>query len=138
MSIPSALNEARAILSANNFSIDDLPKDLNAFGWKVMMEQLSLSPGQLCALQNLVTNNSKATKRTGSVKKPRKGVVKEEVIDLGGGDSDEKECEEVVSISPSKPSAKSASSPIATITKSGINIISYIYNFIILITPLLM
>jgi len=57
MSNSSALSVALSILKSNSFCIDDLPIDVNnTFAWNLLVTQFSLTVGQLCALQNFVSN----------------------------------------------------------------------------------
>ena len=65
------------VLKAKSFEIADLPIDSTSAVWQMIQDQLDLSIGQLCALQNFVVKKQKPPAKAPSSKKPngRKGKI---------------------------------------------------------------
>ena len=77
MSKITALMTAFDILKAKSIEIADLPIDSTSAVWQLIPDQLDLSIGQLCALQNFVVKKQKPPAKAPSSKKPngRKGKI---------------------------------------------------------------
>ena len=65
------------VLTAKSFEIADLPIDPTSAVWQLLQDQLGLTIGQLCALQNFVLEKQKPVAKAPSSKKPtrRKGKI---------------------------------------------------------------